>query len=137
MCTFILNAFHLGYIWQSSDRMSIMWNINEIFRFFHSMFKPFLHWILLHPDIHILAALVHPQKVKRTPHLRILTIILFAIWTTFCYVYYIEKLRLRTLFLVYRKLKFLCWVCSFILNPEGKPVLLRKLKYSSISCDGD
>lgn len=52
--------------------------------------KPFVHWVLLHPDTHFLDPLVHRQKVKRIPHLRIVTMIVVVIGTTFCYAYGID-----------------------------------------------
>lgn len=92
---------------------------------------------LPHSDTHFLDQFVHRQNVKRIPHLGIVTIVVVAVGTTFCYADDTERSELRTLFLVHRKLKFLCRVSSVIVHPERKPVLFRKLKCSSISCGGD
>jgi hypothetical protein len=119
---------HMTVFWP----IIIMWNISKN-RFFDSLLKPFVHWSLLHPDTNFLDTLVHRQKVKRIPHLIIVTITVVAIGTTFCCADGIGIKKIRTLFLVHRKLKFLCRVCSVIVHPERKPVLFRKLKRLSIS----
>jgi len=105
-------------------------------RFFDSLLKPFVHW-LLHRETNFLDTLVQRHKVKRIPHLKIVSITVVAIGTTFCYADGSDMKKIRTLFLVNRKLKFLCRVCSVIVHPERKSVLFRKLKCSSISCGCD
>lgn len=125
-----LIGIHMTVFWPIS-----MWNISKTYRFFDSLLKPFVHWAS--SSWHFLDPFVHRQKVKHIPHLGIVTVIAVAIGTTFCYADDIERSKLRTLFLLHSKLKFLCRVSSVIVHSDRKPVLFRKLKCSSISCGGD